>query len=72
MIYNIGLTDACSTITPLPSGHKFTHVGVSYDSLDRFCCLVDYLLYLIFSRHDIPFFVQQLSEFVSNLLKDHF
>ncbi|KAL0391906.1 UNVERIFIED_CONTAM: Retrovirus-related Pol polyprotein from transposon RE1 [Sesamum radiatum] len=61
------MLDARATATPLPPGIKFDNsTGALLSSPDRYRRIVGRLLYLGFSRPDISFAVQQLSQFLQH------
>ncbi|KAK4406569.1 Retrovirus-related Pol polyprotein from transposon RE1 [Sesamum angolense] len=65
IVHDYHLDDAKATATPLPEGIKFdASSGSTLASPDRYRRLVGRLLYLSFSRPDISFAVQQLSQFI--------
>ncbi|KAL0456881.1 UNVERIFIED_CONTAM: Retrovirus-related Pol polyprotein from transposon RE1 [Sesamum latifolium] len=72
IIHVCHLTNAKPTTTPLPAGIKFdASSGPLLASPDRYRCLVGRLLYLGFSRPDICFAVQQLSQFIQHPREPH-
>ncbi|KAL0384763.1 UNVERIFIED_CONTAM: Retrovirus-related Pol polyprotein from transposon RE1 [Sesamum radiatum] len=65
IVHDCHLDDAKATTTPLPAGIKFdASSGPCLASPERYRRLVGRLLYLGFSRPDISFAVQQLSQFI--------
>ncbi|KAK4390206.1 Retrovirus-related Pol polyprotein from transposon RE1 [Sesamum angolense] len=61
------MLDARSVSTPLPPGIQFDSAsGVVLSSPDRYRCLIGRLLYLGFSKPDVSFAVQQLSQFLQH------
>ncbi|KAL0314769.1 UNVERIFIED_CONTAM: Retrovirus-related Pol polyprotein from transposon RE2 [Sesamum angustifolium] len=66
------LEEAKPAATPLPVGIKFdASTGPALPSPDRYRKLVGRLLYLGFSRPDISFAVQQLSQFLQHPREPH-
>ncbi|KAL0411028.1 UNVERIFIED_CONTAM: Retrovirus-related Pol polyprotein from transposon RE2 [Sesamum latifolium] len=65
IVHDCHLDDAKATATPLPAGIKFdASSGPCLTSPEQYRRLVGRLLYLGFSRPDISFAVQQLSQFI--------
>ncbi|KAL0438789.1 UNVERIFIED_CONTAM: Retrovirus-related Pol polyprotein from transposon RE2 [Sesamum latifolium] len=65
IIHDCRLDDAKATATPLPAGIKFdASSGPCHASPEQYRRLVGRPLYLEFSRPDISFAVQQLSQFI--------
>ncbi|KAK4380821.1 Retrovirus-related Pol polyprotein from transposon RE2 [Sesamum angolense] len=72
IIHDCQLDCAKPTSTPLPAGIKFdASSGSSLASPERYRRLVGRLLYLGFSRPDISFAVQQLSQFIQHPRQPH-
>ncbi|KAL0382041.1 UNVERIFIED_CONTAM: Retrovirus-related Pol polyprotein from transposon RE2 [Sesamum calycinum] len=72
IIHDCQLDNAKPTSTPLPTGIKFdASSGSSLASPERYRRLVGRLLYLGFSRPDISFAVQQLSQFIQHPRQPH-
>ena len=71
-LHDVGLLGAHLTTTPFPKGHRFTtNSGSLLTDLALYCHLIGQLLYLNFSRPDITYGVQQLSQFVGNPRQPH-
>ncbi|KAL0301405.1 UNVERIFIED_CONTAM: Retrovirus-related Pol polyprotein from transposon RE2 [Sesamum radiatum] len=66
IIHDCRLDNAKPTSTPLPAGIKFDASLACLASPERYRRLVGRLLYLGFSRPDISFAVQQLSQFIQH------
>ncbi|KAK4388215.1 Retrovirus-related Pol polyprotein from transposon RE1 [Sesamum angolense] len=67
ILVDCNVLDARATATPFPPGIKFDNsTGALLSSHDRYRRLVARLLYLGFSRPDISFAVQQLSQFLQH------
>ncbi|KAL0393130.1 UNVERIFIED_CONTAM: Retrovirus-related Pol polyprotein from transposon RE1 [Sesamum radiatum] len=67
IVHDYYLDDAKSTATPLPVGICFdAATGPALAAPDRYRRLIGRLLYLGFSRPDISFAVQQLSQFIQH------
>ncbi|KAL0458234.1 UNVERIFIED_CONTAM: Retrovirus-related Pol polyprotein from transposon RE1 [Sesamum latifolium] len=65
IISDTGLTTANAVSTPLPQGVKFSiDTGVPLTDPERYRRLIGRLLYLGFTRPDVSFAVQQLSQFI--------
>ncbi|KAL0440589.1 UNVERIFIED_CONTAM: Retrovirus-related Pol polyprotein from transposon RE2 [Sesamum latifolium] len=72
IIHDYHLDDAKPAATPLPTGIKFAaSSGSVLGSPDRYRRLIGRLLYLGFSRPDISFPVQQLSQFIQHPREPH-
>ncbi|KAL0413270.1 UNVERIFIED_CONTAM: Retrovirus-related Pol polyprotein from transposon RE1 [Sesamum radiatum] len=72
IVHDCQMTSAKSAATPLPVGVKFDAAsGSLLASPDRHRRLIDMLLYLGFSRPDISFAVQQLSQFIQQPRQPH-
>ncbi|XP_020551111.1 uncharacterized protein LOC110012327 [Sesamum indicum] len=72
ILADVCMTDAKATSTPLPPGHKFSaDVGSLLADPAAYRCLVGRLLYLDFTRPDISFAVQQLSQFLQHPRSSH-
>ncbi|KAL0444536.1 UNVERIFIED_CONTAM: Retrovirus-related Pol polyprotein from transposon RE2 [Sesamum latifolium] len=72
IIHDTGLTDAKSATTPFPQHVKLSVTGGAVLSdPERYRRLVGRLLYLGFTRPDISYSVQQLSQFLQHPCDDH-
>ncbi|KAL2228641.1 UNVERIFIED_CONTAM: Retrovirus-related Pol polyprotein from transposon RE2 [Sesamum indicum] len=72
IVRDTGLTSAKSVSTPLPLGLKLSaDAGALFPDPDRFRRLVGRLLYLGFTRPDISYSVQQLSQYLSHPCDRH-
>ncbi|KAL0418879.1 UNVERIFIED_CONTAM: Retrovirus-related Pol polyprotein from transposon RE2 [Sesamum radiatum] len=72
ILEDIHLVDAKPASTPLPPGFKFSQDdGSLLPCPEQYRRLVGRLLYLGFSRPDISFFVQQLSQFLQHPHTSH-
>ncbi|KAK4397721.1 Retrovirus-related Pol polyprotein from transposon RE1 [Sesamum angolense] len=72
IVWDCHLEEAKPAATPLPVGIKFdASTGPALPSPDRYRRLVGRLLYLDFSRPDISFAVQQLSQFLQHPREPH-
>ncbi|KAL0409200.1 UNVERIFIED_CONTAM: Retrovirus-related Pol polyprotein from transposon RE1 [Sesamum radiatum] len=72
ILADTGLKEGKATTTPLPLGLKLsTECGVSLQNPDSFRCLIGRLLYLGFTRPDIAYSVQQLSQFLNRPCVEH-
>ncbi|KAL0438755.1 UNVERIFIED_CONTAM: Retrovirus-related Pol polyprotein from transposon RE2 [Sesamum latifolium] len=72
IIHDTGLTDAKSATTPFPQHVKLSVTGGAVLSdPKRYRRLVGRLLYLGFTRPDISYSVQQLSQFLQHPCDDH-
>ncbi|KAL0313918.1 UNVERIFIED_CONTAM: Retrovirus-related Pol polyprotein from transposon RE1 [Sesamum angustifolium] len=72
IVTELHLQDAKTCTTPLPSGLKFSaNEGALLQELDRYRRLIGKFLYLGFTRPDISFAVQQLSQFLQHPTQQH-
>ncbi|KAL0329132.1 UNVERIFIED_CONTAM: Retrovirus-related Pol polyprotein from transposon RE2 [Sesamum radiatum] len=72
ILEDANMMDAKPTSTPIPPGFKFSHDdGSLLPSPDKYRRHVGHLLYLRFSRPDISFSVQQLSQFLQHPRTSH-
>ncbi|KAL0443560.1 UNVERIFIED_CONTAM: Retrovirus-related Pol polyprotein from transposon RE1 [Sesamum latifolium] len=72
IVRDTGLEDAKSVSTPLPQGIKLTaDSGALLQDPGRYRRLVGCLLYLSFTRPDVSYSVQQLSQFLTHLCESH-
>ncbi|KAK4410398.1 Retrovirus-related Pol polyprotein from transposon RE2 [Sesamum angolense] len=72
IVHDCHLQDAKAAATPLPPGLKLdTDSGALLESPDRYRRLIGRLLYLGFSRPDISFAVQQLSQYIQHPRQPH-
>ncbi|KAK4400316.1 Retrovirus-related Pol polyprotein from transposon RE1 [Sesamum angolense] len=72
ILVNVSMVDAKPTYTPFPPGFKLTDdAGSLLPAPDKFRRLVGYLLYLSFTRPDISFSIQQLSQFLQQPWTSH-
>ena len=72
LLNDVGIMGARSTTTPLPKGLKLLAAfGSVLLDLAQYRRLVGQLLNLNFTRPDITYIVQQLSQFVSDPCKPH-
>lgn len=65
------LEDANVVHTPLPSGFIPTQSSKQLENLDQYRRLIERFLYLNFTRPDISFATQHLSQFMSKLTEIH-
>ncbi|KAL0448559.1 UNVERIFIED_CONTAM: Retrovirus-related Pol polyprotein from transposon RE1 [Sesamum latifolium] len=72
IVRDTGLEDAKSVSTPLPQGIKLTaDSGALLQDPGRYRRLVGCLLYLSFTRPDVSYSVQQLSQFLTHPCESH-
>ncbi|KAL0361435.1 UNVERIFIED_CONTAM: Retrovirus-related Pol polyprotein from transposon RE2 [Sesamum radiatum] len=72
IISDSGMAHANPALTPLPAGLKLSRDSGTYlQEPDRFRRLIGRLLYLGFTRPDISFAVQQLSQFLQHPTDHH-
>ncbi|KAL0282121.1 UNVERIFIED_CONTAM: Retrovirus-related Pol polyprotein from transposon RE1 [Sesamum angustifolium] len=72
ILTELHLQDAKTCTTPLPSGLKFSESeGALLQEPDRYRRLIGNFLYLGFTRPDISFAVQQLSQFLQHPTQQH-
>ncbi|KAL0458067.1 UNVERIFIED_CONTAM: Retrovirus-related Pol polyprotein from transposon RE1 [Sesamum latifolium] len=72
IITDTGLTDAKPVLTPLPQGIKLsTEIGALLTDPERYRRLIGHLLYLGFTRPDVSFVVQQLSQVLHHPTDQH-
>ncbi|KAL0402248.1 UNVERIFIED_CONTAM: Retrovirus-related Pol polyprotein from transposon RE2 [Sesamum latifolium] len=72
ILIDSGMLDCKTVSTPLPSGLRLSlDSGSLLPHPDRYRCLVGRLLYLGFTRPDISFAVQQLSQFLQHPRSTH-
>ncbi|KAL0453984.1 UNVERIFIED_CONTAM: Retrovirus-related Pol polyprotein from transposon RE1 [Sesamum latifolium] len=72
LIANVGLEHAKSAVTPLPLGLKLTSCGgIVLADPEPYCRLIGRLLYFGFTRPDVSYSAQQLSQFVHHPCQQH-
>ncbi|KAL0411096.1 UNVERIFIED_CONTAM: Retrovirus-related Pol polyprotein from transposon RE1 [Sesamum latifolium] len=72
IIADTGMDDAKPALTPLPQGLKFSaDEGILLPEPSRYRRLVGRLLYLGFTRLDISYSMQQLSQFLQHPTDQH-
>ncbi|KAL0296149.1 UNVERIFIED_CONTAM: Retrovirus-related Pol polyprotein from transposon RE2 [Sesamum radiatum] len=72
ILVDVSMVDAQPTSTPFPLGIKLTgDAGSLLPAPDKFHRLVGHLLYLGFTRPDISFSIQQLSQFLQHPRTSH-
>ncbi|KAL2228577.1 UNVERIFIED_CONTAM: Retrovirus-related Pol polyprotein from transposon RE2 [Sesamum indicum] len=72
IITDTGMTDAHPVLTPLPHGIKFSsELGSPVPDPEKYRRLIGRLLYLGFTRPDLSFAVQQLSQFLQHPTDQH-
>ncbi|KAL0409413.1 UNVERIFIED_CONTAM: Retrovirus-related Pol polyprotein from transposon RE1 [Sesamum radiatum] len=72
IITDTGLTEAKPILTPLPKGVKLSaEIGALLTDPKRYRRLIGRLLYLGFTRPDVSFAVQQLSQFLHHPTDQH-
>ncbi|KAL2243485.1 UNVERIFIED_CONTAM: Retrovirus-related Pol polyprotein from transposon RE1 [Sesamum indicum] len=72
IVRDVGLSEGKSALTPLPPGLKFSSQPTKpLKDISRYRRLIGRLLYLGFTRPDICFATQQLSQFVQEPCEEH-
>ncbi|KAL2237379.1 UNVERIFIED_CONTAM: Retrovirus-related Pol polyprotein from transposon RE1 [Sesamum indicum] len=71
IIHDAGLDNAKAVHTPLPAGLKLSACGTPLDDPEPYRRLIGRLLYLGFTRPDVSYGAQQLSQFIHRPCQEH-